>query len=204
MNKPDANSHVGPRWASPAYGGIAGYLSTPANVMCAAEAWFLRAEGAMLGWNMGGTAKELYETGIKNSMIQWGITDEAVIQNYINSTAVPVAPGDYLNSPAVTDIPVKFSANANVQEEQIATQKWLALFPDGMEAWADYRRGHYNKLYPVANSDNPDLTDPATQWIRRITFLESEKQSNGEEVEKAVDLLGGPDKITTALWWDIH
>lgn len=204
MNKPDANSHVGPRWASPAYGGIAGYLSTPANVMCAAEAWFLRAEGAMLGWNMGGTAKELYENGIKNSMIQWGITDDAVIQNYINSTAVPIAPGDYLNSPAVTDIPVKFSANANVQEEQIATQKWLALFPDGMEAWADYRRGHYNKLYPVANSDNLDLTDPATQWIRRITFLESEKQSNGEEVEKAVDLLGGPDKITTALWWDIH
>lgn len=203
-NKPDANSHVGPRWSSPAAGGIAGFLSTPANIMCTAEAWFLRAEGALLGWNMGGTAKELYESGIKNSMLQWGITDETVIQNYINSTAVPVAPGDYLNSPAVTNIPIKFGTDINVQQEQIATQKWLALFPDGMEAWADYRRGHYNKLYPVANSDNPDLTNPATQWIRRITFLESERQSNSEEVDKAVNLLGGPDKITTALWWDIH
>jgi hypothetical protein len=77
-------------------------------------------------------------------------------------------------------------------------------FPGWHGSLGHYRRGHYNKLYPVANSDNPDLTDPATQWIRRITFLESEKQSNGEEVEKAVDLLGGPDKITTALWWDIH
>ncbi|MFT3947757.1 MAG: SusD/RagB family nutrient-binding outer membrane lipoprotein [Agriterribacter sp.] len=204
MNKADANSHIGPRWTSPLYGGIEAYLSTPANVMCAAEAWFLRAEGALLGWDMGGTAKELYENGIKNSMLQWGITDETTINNYINSTAVPVAPSDYLNSPAVSNIPVKFGADVTMQKEQIATQKWLALFPDGMEAWADYRRGHYNKLYPVANSDNPDLTDPATQWIRRITFLESEKQSNGEEVEKAVDLLGGPDKITTALWWDIH
>lgn len=201
-NLPDANSHVGPRWTSPNYGGIANHTSTPANVMCAAEAYFLRAEGALLGWDMGGTAKELYEQGITNSMKQWGITDNTVIQAYINSTSLPVAPNDYLNSPAVTDIPVKFSAVEDVQKEQIATQKWLALFPDGMEAWADYRRGHYNKLYPVANSDNPDLTDPSTQYIRRITFLLSEKQSNGEEVEKAVGLLGGPDMITTPLWWD--
>lgn len=204
MNRADANSHVGPRWSSPAYGGITGHLSTPANVMCAAEAWFLRAEGALLGWNMGGTAEDLYENGIKSSMTQWGITDNSVIQNYINSTAVPVAPNDFLSSPAITSIPVKFGTDVNVQKEQIATQKWLALFPDGMEAWADYRRGHYNKLYPVANSDNPDLTNPATQWIRRITFLLSERQSNGEEVEKAVSLLGGPDQITTPLWWDVH
>lgn len=203
-NKPDANSHVGPRWASPAYGGISSYLSTPANVMCAAEAWFLRAEGALLGWDMGGTAKELYENGITNSMIQWGITDNTVIQNYINSNAVPVAPDDFLNSPPLSDIPVAFSGDINVQREQIATQKWLALFPDAMEAWADYRRGHYNKLYPVANSDNPDITDPSTQWIRRITFLLSERQSNAQEVEKAEALLGGPDKISTPLWWDTH
>jgi hypothetical protein len=204
-NLPDANSHVGPRWTSLSYGGIADHFSTPANVMCAAEAYFLRAEGTLLGWNMGGSAQELYEQGITNSMIQWGITDNAVIQGYINSTALPVAPGDYLNSDPVTDIPVKWSGDINVQKEQIATQKWLALFPDGVEAWADYRRGHYNKLYPVANSDNPDIPNPsATQYIRRITFLLTEKQSNGPEVEKAVGLLGGDDKISTPLWWDTH
>ena len=126
------------------------------------------------------------------------------IQNYINSTAVPTPPGDFLQSPSVANITVKFGIDINTQKEQIATQKWLALFPDGMEAWADYRRGHYNKLYPVANSDNVDLTDPTTQWIRRITFLLSEKQSNGPEVDKAVNLLGGADKITTPLWWDTH
>src|SRR5690606_11513048 len=70
MNKAEANSHVGPRWTSPQSGGIASYNSTPSNVMCAAEAWFLRAEGALLGWNMGGTPKELYETGIRVSMNQ--------------------------------------------------------------------------------------------------------------------------------------
>ena len=76
------------------------------------------------------------------------------------------------------------------------------MYPDGMEAWADYRRSRYLKLYPVANSDNPDVTNTTTQWIRRIPFLESEKSVNGAEVEKAKALLGGEDKITTPLWWD--
>ena len=203
VNLHDANSHVGPRWASPSYGGNASYLSTSQNVMAVAEAYFLRAEGALLGWNMNGTAQSLYNSGITNSFKQWGITDNTVITNYINSTATPIAPGDYLNSPAVTNIPVKFDpANIAVQREQIALQKWLAMFPDGMEAWADYRRSRYLKLYPVANSDNPDITNTTTQWIRRIPFLLSEQQTNGAEVQKAVQLLGGPDKVTTPLWWD--
>lgn len=201
-NKPDANSHVGPRWSSPSAGGTPDYLSTPQNVICAAEAYFLRAEGALLGWNMGGTAKDLYEAGITNSMKQWGISSATAIQAYINSENTPVPPADYLNSPAMTNIPVKFSADVNVQKEQIATQKWLALFPDGMEAWADYRRSHVLKLYPVANSDNPSITNTSTQWIRRIPFLQSEKQNNKAEVENAAKLLGGPDDVTTPLWWD--
>lgn len=202
-NKADANSHVGPRWTSPASGGIADYLSTPMNVMCAAEAYFLRAEGAVLGWNMGGSIKELYDGGITNSLQQWGITDNAVINTYINSTAIPVAPADHLNSPALSSVPVKFNASdSQIQKEQIAVQKWLALFPDGVEAWADYRRSHVLSLYPVANSDNLDITNTTTQWIRRIPFLLSEKQTNEAAVEEAIDLLGGADKITTPLWWD--
>ena len=86
--------------------------------------------------------------------------------------------------------------------KQIATQKWIALFPDGIEAWAEVRRSGNVSLYPVANSENPDITDPSTQWIRRIPFLQQEKLSNGTEVEKAINLLGGEDKITTPLWWD--
>ena len=46
----------------------------------------------------------------------------------------------------------------------------------------------YLKLYPVANSDNPDITNTTTQWIRRIPFLDSEKSNNGAEVEKAIQL----------------
>ncbi len=202
-NKPDANSHVGSRWTSVGIaGGSPTHLETRQNVMATAEAYFLRAEGSLLGWNMGSTVQQLYEDGIKNSMNQWGITDAAAITAYTNSLATPVAPNDFLNSPAMTNIPVKFGGTAAVQLEQIMTQKWLSLFPDGMEAWADYRRSHVLKLYPVANSDNPDITNTATQWIRRIPFLTSEKDVNGAEVTKAATLLGGADKVTTPLWWD--
>lgn len=211
LNKANANSRHGERWNSatadkqflgktyPAGVGV------PSNVMAAAEAYFLRAEGALLNWNMGGeTAKTYYEAGITQSMKQWGITDEAVIAAYIESTNTPVPPMDALNSPAFSDVPVLFGTTPDVQLEQIALQKWLALYPDGNEAWADIRRSGALELYPVANSDNPDLTDPATQRIRRINFMLSEKATNGPEVEKAVSLLDGPDKITTPLWWDTN
>lgn len=203
INKPDANSHVGARWASKDFGGTDKYQTTPQNVMAVAEAYFLRAEGAVLGWAMGGTAKELYEKGIENSMKQWGITDPAAISAYTNSSSTPIAPQDYLNSPPAANIPVKFSSDPVVQKQQIFLQKWLAIFPDGAEAWADYRRSHVLPLYPVANSDNPDITNTTTQYIRRIPFLLSEKQTNGSEVDNAVKLLSKPeDKVTTPLWWD--
>jgi hypothetical protein len=197
MNKAGANSHVGTRWTS------AGQ-ETPQNIISTAEAYFNRAEGALLGWSMGGTAKEMYELGITNSLKQWGITDNSVISDYIASTATPIAPDDYLSSPAMTDVPVLFGATVDVQREQIATQKWLALFPDGIEAWADFRRSRYLQLYPVANSDNADIPDPSAEIIRRIPFLDVDRLSNKDAVEAAVTTLGGPDKVTTPLWWDTN
>jgi len=204
------NSHHGKRWSPPDYVGGKGattvtgvptYLETPQNIMCTAESYFNRAEGALKGWNMGGTAQALYNNGIKNSFLQWGISTDPTA--YINSINVPIAPNDLLNSPPMTNIPVLFGATPAVQEEQIATQKWIAMFPEGMEAWSDYRRSKKVKLYPVANSDNPLITNTSTQWLRRIPFLTSEKQSNKAAVDAAVSLLGtGGDTEMTPLWWD--
>ncbi|MEZ4905443.1 MAG: SusD/RagB family nutrient-binding outer membrane lipoprotein [Spirosomataceae bacterium] len=202
-NLATSNAKPGKRWSSPSFGGSDSYLQTPQNIMSVAEAYFLRAEGALLGWNMNGTAKDLYEAGIKQSMLQWGITDAAKITAYINSSDVPVAPEDFLKSPAVSKAPVKFASDVATQREQIAIQKWLAIYPDGTEAWADYRRSRTFILYPVANSENPDIPDPKVKWIRRIPFLLSETQNNAAAVNAAVPLLGsGGDKVTTPLWWD--
>ncbi len=198
-NKADNNSNVGTRWVT---GSGANWKSVPApqNIMHTAEAFFLRAEGALNGWNMGGTAEELYNKGIEASMRQWGITDAAAITVYVNSAATPIAPGDYFNSPAMNDYPVKWSSDPVMQRKQLAQQKWLALYPDGMEAWADQRRTGIQQIYPILHSDNADI--PQGQFIRRLPFLDLEKQTNSTGVEVGKSLLGGPDKPLTPLWWD--
>lgn len=199
-NGNDNNSNVGERWVKGKGAAWSGQNTTPQDVMHAAEAYLLRAEAALNGWSVGGTAKELYEKGLETSMKQWGISDAAAIAAYISSSKTPIAPGDQQNSPALSNIPVKWGATVAEQREQIGTQKWLALFPDGIEAWAEFRRTRYPKLYAPVNSENADL--PAGQFMRRIPFLDLEKNTNKPAVDAAAALLGGPDKASTPLWWD--
>ena len=209
-----ANSHQGQRWASTnvVVGGTvvgeASYTNTPQNVIETAEAYFLRAEGALKGWNMGGTAQSLYQAGITNSFAQWGVS-AAQAATYIASTATPTAPHAYTEDgtdTAVSNVPIAWSSDPTMELRQIMTQKWLALYPDGMEAWADYRRSHVLPLYAVIHSDNPLITNTSTQYLRRIPFLLSEKQTNGGAVTAAVSLLGNgyPDNEMTPLWWDTN
>ncbi|WP_353721520.1 SusD/RagB family nutrient-binding outer membrane lipoprotein [Dyadobacter sp. 676] len=172
----------------------------PFAIMYASEAYFLRAEGALKGWAMGGTAKEFYEKGIETAFKQWGITDAAVITAYINGTTTPIALNDMVKTPALSDIPVKFSADPAKQLEQIITQKWLANYPNGHEAWAEYRRTGYPKLYARINSDNPD--SPKDAVVRRTPFVIGEQQTNAKAVADAITKLGGEDKSSTRLWWD--
>jgi len=175
--------------------------TNPQTILYTAEAYFLRAEGAVYGWNMDGTAKDLYEEGIEMSMRTWDITDQTVIDNYINGTTLPVALNDYFDTPALTDIPVRFSNDIEEQLEQIGTQKWIALFPEPHEAWAEMRRSGYPKMYPLINSDNADV--PRDKMIRRLLFLTEEYAENPVAVENAIPMLGaGGDKESTPLWWD--
>jgi hypothetical protein len=173
----------------------------PFGIIMAAEAWFLRAEGALKGWNMGGgTAKTYYEAGINASMRQWGISDAGAIAAYTASTSVPVALTDAINSPAMTDIPVSWSSDATKHLEQIHTQKWLALWPDGLEAWAEYRRTGFPKLYPRINSES--LVVPKDGVVRRTPFTIGEQQTNPKGLATGVTKLGGTDNEATRLWWN--
>jgi hypothetical protein len=209
-----ANSHQGQRWSStnvtvkgPTVVGEASYTNTPQNVMETAECYFLRAEGALYGWNMGGTAQSLYESGITQSMNQWGFSG-AIVANYIASTKTPIPSGAYNGTSvdtAVSNVPIAWSSDPAMQIKQIMTQKWLGLFPDGMEAWADWRRNPAMPLYAAVNSDNPLIPNPSIQHLRRIPFLTSEKATNQAAVTAATLLLGNKtDNEISNLWWDVN
>ena len=194
-NTPSANSNVATTFLPD------NMFSTPYVVMYASEAHFLKAEGALKGWNMGvGTAKDFYEMGISTSMKQWGINDASAIAAYTNGTSTPIALADKVKTPALTDVPVKFGTNAEKQLEQIHTQKWLSLFPNSLEAWAEYRRTGYPRLYARINSSNSDV--PANAVLRRVPFVIGEKNTNGKGLETGITKLGGADNAATRLWWN--
>lgn len=85
--------------------------------------------------------------------------------------------------------------------ERIITQKYLAIFPDGQEAWSEYRRTGYPKLFTVDHNASNGAVNTNLQ-IRRLRFPASEYSNNNANVQAAVGLLGGPDNGGTKLWWD--
>ncbi len=175
-------------------------FSTPFLIMYAAESWFLRAEGALNGWNMGtGTAKDFYESGIRTSMASWGFTGAAV-DAYIAGTSTPIALNDGVKTPALSDIPVAWATTAIRQREQVLTQKWIANWPNGHEAWAEYRRTGFPKLYPRISSENTDV--PANAVVRRTPYVSGEIATNSKGVASGVSKLGGQDLSNVRLWWN--
>jgi hypothetical protein len=181
----------------------------PLQWMVAAEAYFLRAEGAVRGWSMGGTAGDLYNLGIQTSFDQNGVSSSYA--TYVaNNTSVPTnytcpvqTTNNYTYSPANTITIAWNDGDTNeLKLERIITQKWLAIYPDGQEAWSEFRRTGYPKLIPVRTNSSGGTIDTDIQ-IRRLPFPTTEYANNAVEVQAAVDnLLNGPDNGGTKLWWD--
>ena len=185
-------------------------MTDPMQWMVAAESYFLRAEGALRGWNMGGTAEDLYNLGISTSFDKEGASGYAT---YIaDATSVPTnfadassATYNHTYSPT-NSITIKWDATGTVGTvernlERIITQKYLAIFPDGQEAWSEFRRTGYPKVIPTHTNNSGGEIDRDIQ-IRRLKFPTTEYSNNNEEVNKGVDLLNGPDTGGTKLWWD--
>lgn len=76
--------------------------------------------------------------------------------------------------------------------EKIITQKYIALYPDGQEAWSEYRRTGYPHIFEakfVRSDSNVDGKKGPT----RIPYSNKEYTDNLENVQKAVEMLGGLD-----------
>lgn len=194
-----------------AYRNAAGNVSAPnmenaeLTWMTASEVAFLRAEGALRGWNMGGSAQEFYEKGIRLSFEETGAGNaDAYIAN---STATPAdfvdATSNGGNASALSKVTIAWDETAGFELalEKIITQKWLAIYPNGCEAWAEYRRTGYPALLPVLNNDSEGAVNTDLQ-IRRVPYPHDEYSTNAAGVASGVAKLGGSDNAGTKLWWD--
>mgnify|MGYP000882765686 CR=1 FL=1 len=176
----------------------------------AAEVSFLKAEAALRGWAGAGDAKTNYENGVKLSFADWGAGGvDAYLADASSKPRDYVDPKDSRNNfKASSTITVAWneSDTKELKLEKIMTQKWINNFTNGLESWCDFRRTGYPRIPHVAKSDSG--TDwgviPADQWIKRMPFVNGERTGNAPGVADATTKLGGPDLISTRLWWDVN
>lgn len=178
--------------------------NSPMMWMSAAESFFLRAE-ASLRWGMGGeSAQSYYEQGVRASFSENGVSGA---DSYLSSDAVPANfsdnSGNGRDASAVSTITPTWNDGDSfeLKLERIITQKYLAIFPDGQEAWSEFRRTGYPKLFTINYNGSGGVVNTSLQ-IRRLRFPTAEYSTNKANVQAAVNMLGGADNGGTKLWWD--
>ncbi len=146
----------------------------PAVIISYAEVLFDKAEAAARGFT-NENAADLYKQAILASLGQYNISDA-------DATT-------YVNSPDVQYDATNF-------KKSIGIQKWIALFGQGLEAYAEWRRLDYPELQPaVAGVLNGQIP-------LRFIYPGTEQSLNGKSYQLAV-ADQGPDLLTTRLWFDV-
>jgi len=143
--------------------------TAPSLLMTYAELEFIKAEAALDG-DIEGDPSAFLEKAIKASFNQHGLN----------------MPQDYLGR------------LGEVDKETIMTQKWIALFGQGVEAWNEYRRTGY----PIMPAPNPNAVFYNEGVLpTRIEYPTSEYSLNKENLDEGIRILGGSDTMRTPLWW---
>ena len=146
----------------------------PGVLMSYTEVLFLLADFAARGYAVPNTAEEYYHSGIRYSILYWDGTN-AEADAYIAQPDVNwnTAPGDW--------------------REKIGTQKWLALWNRGFEAWTTWR------LYDAPDLNIADLAQ--TLPPLRFTYPVEEFSLNAENVNMAAGEFNA-NSLYAPLFWD--
>jgi hypothetical protein len=156
-------------------GNIFNSPTTEGVIMDYAEIAFGLAEGAARGYSVGGTAEDFYNKAVTASIKYWGGSDADA--------------ATYLKNPLVA-----YSTAQGTYKQKIGTQKYIALYNRGFEAWTEWRR-----------LDAPTFNLPVNKTYAeipvRFTFPVGEQTLNFANWTAASTAIGG-DKLTTKLFWD--
>ncbi|MFM2358530.1 MAG: hypothetical protein RLY16_523 [Bacteroidota bacterium] len=154
-------------------------------IVHAASVWLARAEARERGWTSESTAEALYTNGITASYTQWGIPASAV--------------ATYMANPLV--------AYGGENLTKIATQRYIASYPDGLQGWAEWRRTGVPTLTPALDAGNVTKAIP-----RRYVYGVNDYSTNRTNVLAAAGLIPVPvptpagavagDTQDGRVWWD--
>lgn len=162
----------------------------PGLMMDFAEVNFILAEAIQRGATLTGTAAEYYNNGIRASIEFWEAQKARV--------GLPAA-----TQATEAQIAAYIAANpydpANFKQS-IGLQKWIALYTQGFQGWAEYRRLDFTGVLKMP-VDGP-LTNIDRVPLRR-EYPGDEQTLNPVNRQAAVDRQG-PDVLTTRVWWDVQ
>lgn len=182
-SRPGTVFYNGKTTYGPVFGGAGAKL--PTFILSAAEINFILAEAAErgIGGKTAAQAEGYYNAGITQSLNQWSAVAPAAQQISAGAMATFLArPGIVYKGGVAGQI-------------QIAEQKWIALFTDGGQAWAEWRR----TCRPSTVVAGVDAT--LNEVPRRLEYATVETTVNAESVAAAVTSQG-PDLLSTRIWWD--
>ena len=181
--------------------------------MTPAEAWFLKAE-YYLRTGDEAQAKSCYEEGVR---VAFSVAGASGADSYLaDDENTPGTFTDVVNSgnsynTDLTDCTVAWEDGGQFETnfEKIITQKWIAIFPLGVEAWSEHRRTGYPRLMPVVADKSGGGVDVA-QGARRLPYPVEEYQQNNANLQAAIQQLDAEqtngnrtgDQMGTRVWWD--
>lgn len=149
------------------------------------EVCFILAEAAERGWNVRKSASDMYYAGIKASLAYNEIgTDDALA--FCKSDKIAYLPG-----------------NVDRNLYNIALQKWVSLYLQGLQGWAECRRTDVPLLKPVPGTLYPEKHN---RIPFRAVWPNTEDMYNNENYTKAkqdAGIIGDADQLWgKQLWWD--
>jgi hypothetical protein len=147
----------------------------PMLLLTYSEVLFLEAEAAQRGW-IPGSAATLYNAAIQAAMEEYGVP-AAAITTYLADSRVTYVPG----ATGLT---------------QIAYQKWVSLFMQGMESWTEVRRTGVPAIVPGCNAVLRHIPE-------RLPYDDNEAVLNEQNLDAAVTAQGfsAGNDITKPLWF---
>jgi len=151
------------------------------------EMEFLKAEAAERGgYDVSGSAMEHYNNAITASIQHWGGT-ESEASNYLAQEDVNYA-----------------TADGN-WKKKIGTQKWIALYNRGNEAWSSWRVLDYPQTWN--DTDDPTFIKPEGAKYDyvpvRYPYPFNEYELNGSNYNAATEEMGG-DNPGIHVFWDVN
>jgi hypothetical protein len=144
----------------------------PVYLVTYSQTLFALAEASERGWVSDAT-ETLYNAAIEQSILQWTGSDYGLEQLLSNSQ-------------------IAFDPNRAI--EQISTQRWIHLFMNGYEAWAEWRRtGYPDNLISSGGKDVPT----------RLMYPDNESFNNSNNYSDALERqFNGNNGLYGKVWWD--